>query len=859
MQEGPAIEDKWIHSVEKELRELEQENARLKTLLKEQGEKLIASIGKGECLNESEEKFRKLFEEHSAVMLVIDPDTANIVDANRAAASFYGWSIEQLRKMNIQQINLLSPDVLLQEMDKTRSSKQSRFVFCHRRSDGSVRDVEVFSNRIEIEEKAFLYSVIHDITERNQVEQELRISEERFRMLFESHAAVKILLDSEGNIADANRAAADFYGWSVEELRQMNIRQINPITVEEIRNNLEKSRSAKQNRFVFRHRRSDGSLRDVEVFSSKVEITGKEFLDAIVFDITESKLAERALSESERKFRTITEQMVEVVFVTDTSGILTYVSQAIEKIFGYTTQEVIGVHFTQYLAEEEIPGALVIFHKTLQDHLIDQVIEFRFRKKSGEFFYGEVHVHYFQGQDSSGMIGLIRDVTERRLNESFRKQYEQELLENGQFLKSIYEEVNHSIFVVDVLPDGSYQYKGNNPLHEKLTGISNKKLVGATPEKLFPPQIAQHFIGNYDACVRRGSSIQFEESMPLMGKESWWETVLNPVRNDFGRIYRIIGTATNITERKLAEQKLFQLNKTLEERIAERTKELEMMYQQMIQQEKLASIGQLAAGIAHELNNPLNFIKINFATQRENFTDLLLLVNEYRDITKKIEATGALPHTELHKLRRMEAELAIDLLLEDIPNILLESHNGFERMTAIINSMRNFTLGHAPDERISFDVNQGIRDTLILARHEYRDIAEIKTSLDALLPGVYCSPEQISQLILNLIVNSAHAIVAQHRSSIGKITIHTWFDSSNVFCSIADDGPGIPEEIRNNILNPFFSTKEPGKGVGLGLSICYDIVVNKHGGTLSVECPAGGGTVITIAFPRTLCTVTALP
>ena len=220
---------------------------------------------------------------------------------------------------------------------------------------------------------------------------------------------------------------------------------------------------------------------------------------------------------------------------------------------------------------------------------------------------------------------------------------------------------------------------------------------------------------------------------------------------------------------------------------------------------------------------------------------------------------GGLLVTELQKLRRMEAELAIDLLLEDIPNILLESHNGFERMTAIINSMRNFTMGHAPDERVSFDVNQGILDTLILARHEYRDIAEIETSLDELLPGVYCNPEQISQLVLNLIVNSAHAIVLQHRSSVGKIMLHTWFDSSNVFCSIADDGPGIPEEIRKNIFNPFFSTKEPGKGSGLGLSICYDIVVNKHGGTLSVECPAEGGTVITIALPRPLFTVTALP
>ncbi len=281
---------------------------------------------------------------------------------------------------------------------------------------------------------------------------------------------------------------------------------------------MENTRSSKQNRFVFCHRCSDGSVRDVEVFNSKVDIAGKEFLDVIIFDITESKLAEIALRESERKFRTITEQMVEVVFVSDDSGMLTYVSQAIEKIFGYTPQEVIGDHFSDYLAEEEIPGALVIFNKTLQDHVIDQVIEFRFRKKSGELFYGEVHVHYFQGPDLSGMIGLIRDVTER----------------------------------------------------------------------------------------------------------------------------------------KLAVQNLFQLNKTLEERIAERTRELEMMHQQVILHEKLASIGQLAAGITHELNNPLNFIKINFATQTENFTDLLLLVNEYREITGKIDAMGGLLVPELQKLRRME-------------------------------------------------------------------------------------------------------------------------------------------------------------------------------------------------------------
>ncbi len=843
-----------------QFQQLQHENSRLKALLREKEEGLVSTFPKSECLNESEEKFRKLFEVHSAVMLVIDPDTGNIIDANQAAASFYGWSVEELQHKSIRQINLLSPEMVMQEMEKSRLQKQTRFVFRHRMSDDSVRDVEVFSNKVEVAGKALLYSVIHDITERMQAERELHLSEERFRKLFESHAAVKILLDPDtGNIVDANRSAADYYGWSVEELRHMNIRQINPISVDDIKTNLEKGRSSEQNEFEFRHYRSDGSLRHVKVFNSNIEIAGKELLYAIVFDITESKLAEEALRDSERKFRTITDQITDTVFVTDIRGVLTYASQAIEKIFGYMPQEVVGHLFTEYLVEDEIPRALVAFNSTFHDHLTDQILEFRFMKKNGTSFFGEAHVHFYQDEYSSGMIGLIRDITERKHNESLHKEYTQEVLENRQFLKSIYEEVDYSIFVVDVLQDGSYQYQGNNPQHQLLTGIKNEEIVGKTPQKLLSPQIAATLISNFDACIRLGRSIEYEEGLPFMGKESWWKTVLNPVRDDTGHIFRIIGTSTNITQRKLAEHKLLRLNKTLEERVSDRSKVLEVMYQQMIQQDKLASIGQLAAGIAHELNNPLNYIKINYATLREDIADLLLLVNEYRDNMKKIKAGGTLSVTDLQVLQKMEEELDIDLLLDDIPKIFFESDNGFERITTIINSMRNFSLSSTPDERVPFDINLGIGDMLILARHEYRDYAEIATALDELLPDVYCNPEQISQVFLDLIVNSAHAIASEHRSSIGKITVRTWLGSEMVYCSIADDGPGIPEEIRKNIFNPFFSTKEPGKGIGLGLSICYDIIVNKHSGTLCADCPAEGGTVITLGLPLAVSPVIAVP
>ena len=203
---------------------------------------------------------------------------------------------------------------------------------------------------------------------------------------------------------------------------------------------------------------------------------------------------------------------------------------------------------------------------------------------------------------------------------------------------------------------------------------------------------------------------------------------------------------------------------------------------------------------------------------------------------------------ELQKLRHRETELNLDILLDDIAQIFVESQNGFDRITTIINSMRSFSNRYALHQKIPSDINQGIQNTLILMRNEYHDYADITITLEE-LPLVLCNPEQINQVFLNLIVNSAHAIESQHRSSHGNITIHTWFDSSNIYCSIADDGPGIPPEIRNRIFEPFFSTKEPGKGIGLGLSISYDIVAHKHGGTLSADCPAEGGTVFLITLP----------
>jgi two-component system, cell cycle sensor histidine kinase and response regulator CckA len=158
---------------------------------------------------------------------------------------------------------------------------------------------------------------------------------------------------------------------------------------------------------------------------------------------------------------------------------------------------------------------------------------------------------------------ILSDITQRKIQENIRLQYEQKIFRNEQFFKSIYDDVNHSIFVVDILADGTYLYKGHNATNEKLIGISNEKLTGNTPEQVFEPHIAKAVTGNYDACIRAGKTIQFIEFLPFLGKDMWWETSLSPVRDESGHISRIIGTTTNITDRKLVENQLKKQSRTL--------------------------------------------------------------------------------------------------------------------------------------------------------------------------------------------------------------------------------------------------------------------------------------------------------
>jgi signal transduction histidine kinase len=266
------------------------------------------------------------------------------------------------------------------------------------------------------------------------------------------------------------------------------------------------------------------------------------------------------------------------------------------------------------------------------------------------------------------------------------------------------------------------------------------------------------------------------------------------------------------------------------------------------QAQKLESVGRLAAGIAHEINTPVQFVSDSMHFVDEAFRELAALIGRYRLLR---EALASDPKWQQQALALGQAENAADLvyLLENGPLAIERSLEGLGRVTAIVRSMKEFAY---PDQgrQAPADVNKAIENTLIIARNEYKYVAEVKVELGK-LPPVLCNLGELNQVILNLLINAAHAIddIVRGTGDKGVITVRTWQDGDDAVIAISDTGGGISEKIRERIFDPFFTTKEVGRGTGQGLAIARAVIVGKHGGALTFETELGRGTTFFVRLP----------
>jgi len=375
------------------------------------------------------------------------------------------------------------------------------------------------------------------------------------------------------------------------------------------------------------------------------------------------------------------------------------------------------------------------------------------------------------------------------------------------------------------------------------------------------PDIEAHYPGHTYRSALIPGAYESEDFFPNIGESGHWlHFTAAPLRDADGNIVGAIETLRDVTERRVAENALRKSRDSLEHVVEKRTAQLahandkleddirqltelndllSAAQQQLVQAEKLASIGQLAAGVAHEINNPIGYIFSNVGTLQNYLGQLFEMLDAYQDA----EASIAQPAV-VSKLRAMRQRIDLDFLREDIPALMRESGEGLVRVRHIVDDLKDFSRADNNQEWSRADLHQGIDSTLNIVANEVKYRADVVKAYGD-IPEIDCLPLQINQVVLNLVVNAAQAMGEQR----GKITLRTGMaDAQTVRLEVEDTGNGIAPDTLSRIFDPFFTTKAVGQGTGLGLSLAYGIV-QKHKGRIEVDTELGRGTCFRVLLP----------
>jgi two-component system, NtrC family, sensor kinase len=379
----------------------------------------------------------------------------------------------------------------------------------------------------------------------------------------------------------------------------------------------------------------------------------------------------------------------------------------------------------------------------------------------------------------------------------------------------------------------------------KMTFVSNNawRVLGYRPEQMVADQNFwfDHIHPDDAPSIFSSLALIFVEGQRTYeyrfkssdGRYVWMHDTLRLIRDANGNPIEIIGSLTDITDRKRMEEAL--QSKGEEQQLL--IKKLQEAHNQLLQSEKMASIGQLAAGIAHEINNPVGFVNSNMGSLSNYVGKLFNVIEGYEQAIRMLPAS---PSVDAH-IRQVKHEADLEFLKEDVTDLVKESMDGLKRVKDIVQALKDFSHIGETDWQVT-DIHHGLDSTLNIANNEIKYKATVIKQYGA-IPAIKCLASQLNQVFMNLIVNAAHAI-----KDSGVITISTGYENDWIWVAIRDTGTGILPENLNRIFEPFFTTKPVGSGTGLGLSLSYGIV-KKHGGKIEVQSEVGKGTQFTVRLP----------
>ncbi len=635
-----------------------------------------------------------------------------------------------------------------------------------------------------------------------QMTQALRDSETRYRQMFEKNHSVKLLIDpADGAIVDANPAAVEFYGHPLERLKAMRIGDINILSAEEIQREMALAREEKRLYFQFRHRLASGEIRDVEVYSGPVDFGGRTLLHSIVHDITQRKRAEQALRESETRLREITATLAEGLFVLDMEGRVTFSNPEAHRLLGWSQKELEGTDAHELFHRHQADGAPYPkencpFLATLRQGKTHRQLEELFWRKDGSPLPVSVSTApLVRSGRVEGVLIAFQDTSERL---AVRQQLEHTLAEQRAILGGV-------TVGIALLQDRRFVWA--NRRMEELFGYTQAELAGKASALIYAQNKSFEEVGA-NAYPRMEAGQIFHHEYLLRrkdGSQFWGELTGNLIdrrKPELGSIW----TIEDITPRKAAEDSLKALNETLEQRVRDEVSRNRDKDHLLIQQSRLAAMGEMIHNIAHQWRQPLNA--------------LALLLANLRDAWQYGELDGAYLDREVEEGRRI-----------------------INHMSTTIDDFRDF---FRPDrQKTCFSAADALKETLALVESAFsNNQIEVITRIeqDGKILGF---SHQYSQALLNILSN-AKDILKERQVANGRVAIHLTTTAGEVRLTIEDNAGGIAPEAVDKIFDPYFTTRE--KGTGIGLYMTKMIVEKNLDGKILVQ-NTGEGAKFTLIAP----------
>lgn len=542
------------------------------------------------------------------------------------------------------------------------------------------------------------------------------------------------------------------------------------------------------------------------------------------------------LSESDKQLRAVINSVDGMFWERDlTQDRFNFISEHVEKLMGYTKEDVlddVNLLMSRFLPEYEKKFQDSIRQAKEEDEPLQ--LEAQTRRADNQIIWVRIiySVVFANGQPAK-VRGVTMDVTK------YKKMGE----ERGKLMESISQSQQKLTSLINSIDGVLWQFNLDPPQYTYVSKQVENFLGCNTKDILDDPQYIKKRVVREDAEHLR------KELPGLFSQDIRSRNVEFRLIRDDGKLVYIRNIVTPIMEHgEVTSFHGVMLDVTREKKMQE---EHDSLSEQLKQAQKLESIGQLAAGIAHEINTPTQFVGDNIRYLQDSFEDLRQLYELYSELLHSLE-NGGDNKPFLEKIKLYEKEIDLAFLFKDIPSSIEQSLEGTTRIRDIVKAMKEFS--HPGSTcKVQTDLNRAIESTITVARNEWKYLAEMETELADDLPAVMLLPGEFNQVILNIIVNAAHAIEEKRTHSesdkLGTIKIRTEQQDNSILISISDTGNGIPENIKERVFDPFFTTKQVGKGTGQGLAIAYSVVVDKHQGKITVESTPGEGTTFYIKLP----------